>query len=328
MRLPGKNTLARHSCLLIASTFLWVFGTGGNGSAATEAKDRPEPVPDAVNIDLLTFDPPELQDHFRCLDTAARGFVDQGFVVRPYQQGGNFVKSIWAKGIGFTEPSILGGSRESLTRIHRISINAVVVPFPRAKAAGLDVEVVTSDPQDWSVSFWHRKGTRQQVAGSGWGITLYRWNPDRFESVKPFRPFEEFKERLLLPVSGYDSGTIELQIRSERHTEDGMVEHLRSAEALRDATLADLARLEAKVVSVIRDHKAEKKVQGEYSGRGVPPPFHWEPLTREEETLELAKANEFFAAQTKLVREQYEAMYAALRSSFPFERVWPEIGAK
>jgi hypothetical protein len=339
--------MIRNVLQLLAITLFPVVAAGCTEKPATGGKELPEPsapavvidslkvdggkeLPEssapAVAIDSLKFDTAELEKRFKGFDTAARQFAGTGFDYQPPQLGGNFVRVVWAKGIGFTEPCELRGPRESLKGIHRIKVDTIVFPFPQAKAAAVVVEVVPSDPNRWCVLFVYREATHQQVTGPGWWITFFRWNPDRLGAVLPFRPYDEAKERITVPIRNYGIRDSYVSLSAQPSVPDEFVHHVRSARAMRDAYLADLARLEELARAFIREHKAQKKVRDRDSGRGLPPLYRLEPLTAEEEQEELAKAKQFFSAQAKFMGDHHEALYAAWRKSFPVESCWPELG--
>lgn len=301
-----------------------VAGMGCTDKPARNARDLPGSGGQVIEIDSLKFDTAELKKRFTAFDDAARQFAGSEFDYRPYQKGGNFIEAVWAKGIGFTEPCVLRGSRESLKGIHRISVDTIVVPFPRAKSAALGIEVVAPNPEDWCINFGYREATQQQVTDPGWMITFYRWNPARL-GIIPFRPLDQAKERITLPVRSYTVSDSKVEMRSELSIHDDFVRHFRSAEVMRDVCRADLARLEERVRAFIKGHKAQKRVYAQYEGGGLPPPYHLEPLTAEEEEAQLVYSKRFFAAQAKLMRDHHKAMYALLRKSFPFERCWLEL---
>jgi hypothetical protein len=297
--------------------------------AAVGCGDAPKPRArvQAFAIDSLEFDTPELEKRFTDFDAAARQVAATGFEHRPYQMGGHFVAALWAKGIGLSEPCDLRGPRESLVGIHRILVETIVVPYPQAKAAGLRVEMVAPDPDGWCVFFDYREATKQGVSGPGWSITFLRWDADRYGVVMPFRPYDEARERITLPVRGYRVGDTDVVVGSQLPLEDDFFRYVRSADAMRDVYLADLARVEKRVVAFVQEHKVWKEVH-RHDGRGLPLPAATSPLTPEEEKAELAEAKEFFTTQAKLMRDHHEAMYAAWRDSFPVERCWLELRKK
>jgi hypothetical protein len=294
-----------------------------------EAEEAPEVGPrPALDVASLKFDRPELRQRFLDFDAAARRFAADvgGFAHRPYRQGGNFITAVWAKNADPDLPIALRGGGPP-KEVHRIRVDTIVVPFPQAKAAGLGVELVAPGPDGWCVSFRYREATLQQVMGSGWGVTLYRWDPAKYGKLVPFRPQEQAKERLTLPLWGHAVADSGVQVGGRRPVEEDFLRHARSAAAMRDAYLADLAELEGLVAAFVADHKAQKKVYEEkYNGPGAPP-HRLVALTAEEEAAELAKAKAHFAAQAKLMRDHHEAAYAAWRRSFPLERCWPQLDA-
>lgn len=132
----------------------------------------------------------------------------------------------------------------------------------------------------------------------------------------------------MLPITGYAVGDSAVGLFNEQALPQNFGRQVRSAEAMRDAYIADLAELEKRTVALIQSHKAQKKVYGKYQGGGIPPDHTLQPLTPEEEKEELAKAKRYFADQAMLMRDNHQAMYAAWRKSFPIEDCWPELKGK
>lgn len=298
-------------------------------AAALAIAPPPARGPNTVAFDTtrLRFDNAELRQRFESFDAAARRFAGDGFAYRPYQLGGNFVTAVWAKGIGFTEPCTFRGPRESLKGIHRISVDTIIVPVEkaRAKSAGLRVEVVSPDPDGWCLTFYYREATEQRVTGPGWSVAFYRWDPARY-GIIPFRPFDEARERVAFPVYGHAVRDSRVTTPPPQPMKDDFVRHVRSAEGMRDAYLAELAATEKRVAAFIREHKARKRVLGKGPGCGAPPPpTHLEPLTPAEERAELEKAKQYFTAQAELMRKHHVAMYAVLNRAFPLDQCWPEL---
>lgn len=277
-------------------------------------------------IDSLKFELPELRQRFLSFDKAAREFAVKDFAYRHYQpEFGNFLWATWSKGIGCDEPCVFRGPRDSLRDIHRIRVETIVVPTPdQAKAAGLAVEAVPANPDQWCVCWYFREATEQNVTGPDWSIVFFRWDPAKL-SIDPFRPQEETKEKIVLPVYGYGVSACAVSVNSKLSVNESFLRYVRSADAMRDSCIADLAELEKRVILLIEAHKAYKTVYGAYYGGGIPPPSHEEPLNTEEEKTEVVKAKAYFAAQAQCMRDHHRDMYRALRKSFPLERCWKEL---
>ena len=277
-----------------------------------------------VEIDSLHFDLLEHQQRFLSFDKTARAFANQDFEHRPYELLGSFVQAVWAKGIGFDEPCTLRGPRASNKDIHRITVDTIVTPVPgRAKAAALRVEVIPADADKWCVYLYYREAAKQNVTEPGWSILFFRWDPAKL-GIVPFRPQDNVKDRLEIPLLQYAISASDVHLPSKLSVNDSFLRYVRSADAMRDAFLADLAEVEKQAIAFLDAHKAMKKVYGESRGN-LPPPEHLEPLTAREEKAERAKAKEYFAAQAQFMRAHHDEMYAALRKSFPLERCWKEL---
>lgn len=306
-------------------------GLGCRARPAPESDEPPaadaptRPIRHGVPIDkaVLDFVSPEEGGRFAEFDAVARQFAGD-FAFSGYYRNGNSVSAIWARGIDFETPASLTGPLGAMKGIHRISVGTTVMPFPKATSAKVSVEAVSPTPDEWCVGFSCEERKGKEKTTHGWTLILYRWDAAKHDGVNTFSPFDRAKERFWLPLGGYmvAATPVERDLRIEPRR---FLQHLRSATAMRDAYLADLADLEQRTVALIQQHKAQKKVYGKYQGRGIPPPSWTSPLTEAEEQAELAKAKQYFAAQAKSMREQHETAYAAWRRSFPVERCWPEL---
>ena len=92
---------------------------------------------------------------------------------------------------------------------------------------------------------------------------------------------------------------------------------------MRDRALLQNQALADKVITAITTHQITTCDRGPYLGNGLPPACPPRPLTSAEEAAELARAHAYFAEQAQLLRDHYQAMYAAWLSSFPLDRCWP-----
>ena len=290
---------------------------------------RPEPPPDPqlkpVDINALVFSAPDVKHRFQALDKITREFVDgKGFEHRPYELGGNFVTAVWAKNTSFTLPTMLKGPRESFKDIHRISVETIVIGFPNARSASVNAETVSADPEKWCVNVHYREGAPQPVTGAGWGILFYRWDPAKLGTV-PFRPYDQAKERISLPLDGYSVAATGVPLEKKREMHEDFLRHARSATSLRDVYLEDMARLEKDVIAFIEAHKARKRIFESSHRSNLPPKERSEPLTEQEEKAELAKAKKYFADQSELMRNHHVALHAAMLEAFPLQRVWLEL---
>ncbi len=291
--------------------------------AAPPAKVRPQPAP--IEAAALKFSSPDAGNLFLACDKTAREFAAQGYEHRSYELGGNFVTAVWSKGADFTRPIQLRGPQKKLQAIHRIRVDAIVIPFPQAVTGGLAVEHVPADPEKWCVSLSYHEGANNAVTGPGWSIYLFRWDATKYGRITPFQPWEQAKDRIDLPVRGYAVAATPVPFHSDLSYQENFLRHMESAEAMRDAFLADLEQVEAKSLALIESHGARKEVSEEYRGGGIPPRKHAEPLTADDEAAQLAKAKQYFATQAQLMRAHYEEMYGAVRASFPLEKCFPEL---
>ena len=91
---------------------------------------------------------------------------------------------------------------------------------------------------------------------------------------------------------------------------------------MRDLGLHSLAALEQKVTATIQTHQSAACAYDTPPANGGAPPCTPRPLTAEEETAALTKAQAYFAVQTAALRDHYREMWAALLNAFPLDRCW------
>ena len=292
-----------------------------------------------IDVSTLIFDQAEIEEQFKCFDATVRRFVTPDFKYKPYRLRGNFVIAEWTKGSELGSNLGFPASGTPSTDLHKIHIDTIVVPPPprdgveievtnnpsRAKGAFIGVTFVSCDPDVWCISWSYRNvNGRQAVTGSDWHIYFFRWDPAIAKRMVPYRPLENPRERISLPLRGYSVSASPVNIRREVSLMKDFFRHIRSATAMREAYLADLEQLEAGVLEELREHRAKKYVSNE-AVSNEPPGGYNVPLTEDEEAVELAKANKYFATQRKLMEDHYETLYATFRKSFPVENLWPEL---
>jgi hypothetical protein len=284
---------------------------------------RPLPL---VDVSKLKFETPELKKRFDSIDVSATEFAKGDFDHWSYGGKGNNVIAVWAKGVALGEDRCrLRGPIDELKLFHRIHVVVIRVP-PTAPVNGtcLRVEFVAPRPEDWCVDLWYEE--RLPPNNGYLLVKFFRWDPAKY-SIMSFYPDEQFKERIDLPISRYTVSATTVELPSELSLKDRFVRYVKSAHALREACVVDLAELQKRVTALINAHKVQKKVYGEPDG-GRPPPFHLEPLSPDEEQAALVRAKRSFAAQEELIRTHHKEMYEALRKSFPLERCWPELAGR
>lgn len=275
----------------------------------------------------LVFDTPQLKERFNRFDSLTRELAKKegDWKHRDYTQGGNFVTAIWAKGAGYDDDCRLSREPKHQVGIHRIEVDTIVVGGT-AKSAALTIERVDASPQEWSVLCNYREATEQSVTGAGWRATVFKWDAGRQHTYIPFRPYEQTTAKFDLgPRYGYQVQDTRVEVVTDLSQEDSFLLYLKSPESLRDAWLSANKELLRKVEETIASHEVQKRVFGKYAGDGKPPPSHVELLTPAEEEAELAKARQHFTQLQQLVQDEHEAIHAALRKAFPFEKCWSEL---
>ncbi|HEY1376852.1 MAG TPA: hypothetical protein VGF55_08655 [Gemmataceae bacterium] len=284
---------------------------------------QPQPAAAPVPVDQLAFEDPKHRQRFFAFDKAVREFAGPGFDHRDYRRGGSFVRAAWAKGVALDPWLTLRGRPPA--DVYRLEVDTIVVGG-RAKSAALTVETVRADPAQWSVYLYYREAAEQNVTEPWWSIKFFRWDPSKL-GVMPFRPDEYVQERLDVPVRSYDVRDSRVELPPDARVKEGFLRYVRSADALRDAYLADLAELERRAVALIDEHRGKKRVIVRYRG-SIPPETRLDSLTADEERDARALAKVHFAKQAQFMRDRHRVLYAALRKAFPLEKCWEELEAK
>lgn len=332
--------LASQACCLYC-VLLLVIIAGCSHSCASP----PDTQATEYDIDGLVFEPAELKQSFQSYTAVARRFCSNGFQQRPFRAGGNSIRAEWFKGAESRTEIFFPKGVPPNADIHRVVVQARCLPPPRREEQAVDparpepiaresliaVTFVPSDPDEWCTTWGYTHlASSQGGTHVDWHIRFCRWNVALLKQVVPFRPLENVREDVSIPLRHYLGVDRRWGVafnRAEPRCED-FFRRMESADAMLEAQLADLDRLEAEVTRQLDEGLATKFVPGEPSApKGVPPRGERVALSDDELAAERTHVKAYFSAQRTVMQEHSAAMYATFRKSFPLEECLPELAA-
>jgi hypothetical protein len=271
-----------------------------------------------VIVDELQFKDPETGQRFRTLDRCIQGIVDDTWQEKPYYSGGNFYESRWCRGTGTrNECQIASGSSDNRDQQAFILYTLFYSQYyPEVFGLGFYLRWVP-ESTGWGVSFGFDENGGS-VVGEGWGVIFN-------EYVNPTGPPEAtvyLNSTYSYTIYGPENGTHFRQF-SDLPLREDLAIYLSGSEAMRDRGLAQNQALAQKVFTAINAHQVNTCDRGPYLGGGIPPQCTPRPLSPEEETEELARAEAYFTEQEQLLRNHHREMYNAWVTTFPFDECWP-----
>lgn len=315
---------------------LLVITVGCSHDAAAPAGPATE-----YNVDALVFEPPELKQSFQTFTAVAREFCRDGFSHRPFRAGGNFISAQWTKGGDFGSDILFRKGAPQTEDVHQVFVTTRCLPAPPREGQAADptrpdpvalesliaVTFVPRDPKQWCVSWgYNHKPSRLGGTYGDWHVRFCRWDPARLDQPL-LRPLQDVREDVAIPLRLYSGIGRRWGAAFERPETrpDDFFRRMKSADAMRDAQLADLDRFEGDVLRRLDDGGVTKFVPTEESHDGMPPPGKQVPLTDIELAAERKQVKDYFAAQRTTIRDHCAAMYTAFRNSFPVEKCCPEF---
>ena len=152
------------------------------------------------------------------------------------------------------------------------------------------------------------------IVGDYWGVRFNKYTAasDQIESTTVLGYYDQYQIQETLVGYSFD-----LPLRED------LALYLKSGEEMRDRRLEQIQALEQKVKTTIETHQAVICELGPYEGNGIPPKCTPRALTQSEETDELAKAENYFSDQKRILNENYQDLFAAWMQAFPMDRCWP-----
>jgi hypothetical protein len=312
-----KSRLDQH---FLASKWRWLCVVGILSSALAcrwlRGTSEPTSMPlSIVDLDELRFDDPEIERCFQALNACIREIAIDGWRTTGYKLIGNFYSSRWCRGAGARDDCQIASATRHNRDQHVIELETFFYPSSYPQVFGLNLAALWVPEQDgWGAHFYFSEGGRN-FYGEGVGISFSQYETGSREpvaSVSVIGPltYQLFETGVALPPE-------DLSTREE------LALYLVSPEALRDEGLAQIQALATRVDETLRTHQVTACDRGPYEGNGIEPPCTPRPLTPEEEAAELARAATYFDEQQRLLRENYQEMYAALMQAFPLDRCWP-----
>jgi len=279
-----------------------------NGLATSTLMPTPAPTPDGT-LAQLTFEPSAAR--LNDIDACVRNWVNPQWTYRPYDLIGSFYEVHWCGGgLGGAACSTPAANdyRAQAVAQNFVSLGTFVFGNDFPNAHGLDVSGLYLPAHNgWGAQFSYVTDGRTLI---GDGVWFDFWLFDQ--------PNVDAQQRLHLGSDfGYTVFETQVQI-SDPLTQDEIVSaYVESPEAMRDLGLSKLAELQSKVESTIQTHQAQTCDLGTPPGNGLPPICVPRSLTAAEEAQALAEAQTHFAAQSKLLKDHYRAIYDSLGKAFP-----------
>ena len=277
----------------------------------------PLPTPSAlpiVNLDELDFQDPETRQHFISLDQCINNFIDENWTKIPYQIHGNFYQSSWCYGTGAELDCRSAGSTVANRDQRFLSLFTLTYPQEFPTVFGLGFEALRVPPgTGWGAHFSFSENGGS-VVGDHWGVRFDKYNTltGQSESTVILWSYVEYKIQETLVQYSFN-----LPLR------DDLALYLKSPEAMRTRRLEQIRALAQKVKTTIETHQVMTCDLGPYQNDGIPPECTLRPLTPEEETEELVKAEKYFSDQEQILNESYQELYTAWMNAFPLDQCWP-----
>jgi hypothetical protein len=275
----------------------------------------PSPTPQPVlSVDELQFKDPETGDRFHTLNRCIQDLVDDSWQTTSPRLLGNYYRLLWCRGSGTRDECQTADNRDQ----HSIELNTLFYQQTYPEVFGLVFHSLwVPESTGWGASYSFAE-SGESMFGGGWSVTFSKY-------VTPSGPPEaivdlgwDYSYTIFGPERTTFKSSSDLPLRED------LALYLSSPEEMRDRGLAQSQVLAQKVRTAINAHQVNTCDQGPYLGKGIPPACTIRPLTPEEEAVELARANAYFAAQELLLRTDYQGMYAAWMKAFPFDQCWPQ----
>ena len=270
-----------------------------------------------VGVNDLQFTDAETGRRFRTLDQCIKRLVDDSWRATAYHLAGNFYTARWCRGAGARLDCEIAGSTQDERDQRVIELYTLFYPKEYPQVFGLGFHSLWVPPvTGWGASFdFAEQGA--SVVGEGWQVSFREYLTPTGEAAATVSLGQGIGYRM----SGPQPAMVELA--SDLPERADLALYLAGPEAMRDRALLQKQALADKVTTAITTHQITTCDQGPYLGKGLPPDCPPRPLTSDEEAAELAHAHAYFAEQAQLLRDHYQAMYAAWLAAFPLDQCWP-----
>ncbi|MBI3170009.1 MAG: hypothetical protein HYZ22_16110 [Chloroflexi bacterium] len=164
----------------------------------------------------------------------------------------------------------------------------------------------------WGVGFYFsEKG--KTIIGEGWSVTFNLYDNAADPPAESVTLGDSFSYQIIQTT---------LQQNSDLPLREDLDIYLQDAESMRDRGIEQNQLFLADVQAKLNKHEITACDWSQYQGGRIPPVCTPRPMTADEEAAELNKAQIFFDGQIRLLQENYEEMYAAWMTAFPFETCW------
>jgi hypothetical protein len=260
-------------------------------------------------LEKVPFEDEETRTELIALETCARGLVKDGDHTVPWLNHGNFFVEEWCGGSGAAVDCLThDDARDQFAR--RVSTLRFGNGGPYF---GVLFGAHWVPPAGWAASLsFSEKG--KDIIGKGFGVTFSRYTgpngppEDELELGNSYS-YTIYEERKFLA-----RGTQPL--RAE------MTRFITSADALREAGSAQLAKARAEVLELLTTHAVKVREYEPDPSNGTAPDFKLRDATPAEEAGQVHKAKQHFDRQDALLAANYQEMYAAILKAFPVDRCW------
>ncbi|MBN2497993.1 MAG: hypothetical protein JXR96_25600 [Deltaproteobacteria bacterium] len=251
----------------------------------------------------------------RAFFTRAKGCIDAlhaDWRRHPFETLGNFYQAKWCRGKGArSDCQIASGTAD---RRDQLAVRLFTLfygkRFPQVFGYGLQF-LKTPESVGWGVNFSFHIGGKT-VVGESFNLQFRRY------------PRAEGDHDLLLYVgSGAEYEVGRSPIRLFASPDELRASLLRDAASLQAGALAQLAALEARVLSALEGDEVETCDWGKYEGDGIPPPCHPRKLSAQERAAELAKARAYFSARKRAWKTEGPRLWKLLSETAPLTCLWP-----
>jgi hypothetical protein len=267
-----------------------------------------------INPDKLNFKDTETKQHFESLNRCITNFVDVRWKAIPYHLYGNFCQASWCQGFGVKPDCRIAESTIDIRDQHVLSLNTLTYPQEFPVVFGLGFEALRVPPgTGWGVHFSFSENGGS-VVGDHWGVRFDKYNTLKDKSESTVILWSSVQYQIQATLVDY---SFNLPLR------DDLALYLKSPEAMRTRRLEQIRALAQKVKTTIETHQAITCDLGPYENNGIPPECTPRPLTPEEETEELIKAEKYFSDQEQVLNENYQELYTTWMKTFPLDQCWP-----
>lgn len=267
------------------------------------------------SLEAATFEDEGTRQRLIALESCAREAANGGGHAIPWTLAGNFVEERWCNGRGAGEDCL---GREYVRDQHGIELSTLHIGDGkggyRGSYFGLKLRAAWVPPATgWGATFsFSEKG--KDIVDASFGLTFARYTAEEGRPADTLTlangyGYTIFEETKALATSTQPLGT-------------DVARYIASADALREAGTALLAKARSEVEDLLSTHSAKVRAYAPHTDHGRPPPYELRDATPAEEAAELAKATRYFDTKDALLRANYNEMYAALLQAFPVDRCW------